>query len=94
MDIIKLSENDVISFEDFKPLGLAKTNKVSECQKKLGESLNNYGRDNDALLNPGIKCEILQLGSQEWKKGKIRVQFEFIPEEITESSVLDEFRAE
>jgi KGK domain len=53
--------------------------------------------DNDIrLINEGFECEILQPGSKGWEKGKlkIRFEFEFIPDETTHLSDLDEFRSE
>jgi KGK domain len=95
MEKIQPSEKDVVSFEDIKPLGLSQTNKFSAVQEKLEDVLRRYGSSgSEDLLKLGIKCEVLHLGSQEWKKGRLRIQVEFIPEEITESSMLDEFRTD
>ncbi len=94
MEKIQLSEKDVVSFEDLKPLGLPQTNKFKAFQEKLEDLLKRYGGGSEELLYTGIKCEILQLGSQEWKKGTLRIQVEFFPEEMNESSMLDEFRIE
>ena len=48
-------------------------------------------------INEGLKCEILKLGSNNWKKGKVRINIslEFCPDEpeISEyESPLDEIR--
>jgi KGK domain len=94
MEKIQLSEKDVVSFEDIKPIGLSQTNKFSAFQESLENILRRYSTGSEDLLKHGIKCEILQLCSQEWKKGKIKIQVEFIPDEIAESSMLDEFRAD
>jgi KGK domain len=92
---IQLSEKDVVSFEDIKPLSLSQTNKFSAFQEKLEDVLRRYGSSgSEDLLKLGIKCEVLQLGSQEWQQGHLRIRVEFIPEEIAESSMLDEFRAD
>jgi hypothetical protein len=92
MEKIQLSGKDVVSFEDFKPLQLSQTNKFSAFQEKLEDFLKRYGTGNEDLLGDGIKCEILQLGSQEWKKGKLRIRVEFIPDLEDENSDLDKFR--
>ncbi|WP_404785759.1 KGK domain-containing protein [Altericista sp. CCNU0014] len=89
---IQLSEKDVVSFEDFKPLGLSRTNKFSAFQEKLEDFLKRYGLGNEDLLRNGIKCEILQLGSQEWQQGHLRIRVEFSPELKDENSDLNKFR--
>jgi KGK domain len=95
MDKIQLSEKDVVSFEDLKPLGLPQTNKFMAFQEKLEDLLKRYGSSgSEDLLKLGIKCEVLQLGSQEWQQGHLRIRVEFLPEEVNESSMLDEFRIE
>jgi hypothetical protein len=50
-------------------------------------------------INEGLRCEILKLGSNKWKKGKVRINIslEFCPDEpeISEyESPLDEIRRE
>lgn len=102
MDKIQLSKQDVVSFEDLKPFGLPRTNRFSEFQEKLEEVLKRYGGDNRELLDLGINCEILQLGSQKWQKGKLKISIEFVCEsnesesnELNSSdlnSILNEFR--
>jgi KGK domain len=92
MEKIQLSEKDVISFKDFKPIGLDQTNKFSAFQNKLEYFLKYYGEGNEDLLKNGIECEILQPGSQEWKKGKLRIRVEFLPNLEDEDSDLDKFR--
>jgi hypothetical protein len=48
--------------------------------------------------NSGIKCEVLQIGSSGWQKGRLRIRIEtiidFVPDEesITSRSPLDEIR--
>lgn len=69
----------------------------SEMGRTLSSNLNSYGvRIEEAVLLPngsreeysryfteGIECEILNLGSKNWKKGKVKIQFnvEFCLEE-------------
>jgi KGK domain len=92
MDKIQLSEKDVVSFEDLKPLGLPQTNKFRAFQEKLEDLLKRYGGGSEELLHSGIKCEILQLGSQEWQQGHLRIRVEFSPDSEDKNSDLDKFR--
>ena len=57
---------------------------------------------NNVLLS-GVNCDLLQLDGKGWQKGKLKICFEFIPEEpelvstqdkpvATHSSPLDEIR--
>jgi hypothetical protein len=71
--------------------------KTIQC-RLLNISLNQF-HENDERINHrkkwitgGINCELLQLGSQQWKKGKLRVNVtvEFIPDEV--ESPLDDVR--
>ena len=55
--------------------------------------------ENLKLINEGLKCEILKLGLNNWKKGKVRINIslEFCPDEPEISqyeSPLDEIRRE
>ena len=44
---------------------------------------NKYWGACESIFNDGVNCEILQLGSQTWKKGKMRIKVtvEFYAEE-------------
>lgn len=66
-----------------------------ECIEK-SDSIN---YENLKLINERLECEILKLGSNNWKKGKVRINIslEFCPDEseIPEyESPLDEIRRE
>mgnify|MGYP003565350615 CR=1 FL=1 len=63
------------------------TDKHWSIRKKNGESIEHRKR----WLSEGIHCELLQLGSYQWKKGKIRVNVtvEFAPDDETESPLDD-----
>jgi len=66
-----------------------------ECIEK-SDSIND---ENLKLINEGLECEILKLGSNNWKQGKARINIslEFCPDEseIPEyESPLDEIRRE
>jgi hypothetical protein len=88
---LQISDADVICFSESQPLSLSKTIKIVELKEQLLEKIGYYDVDK-LLISEGVKCELLQPGSQGWQKGKIRIQIEFIPDEIRDSSDLDEFR--
>jgi KGK domain len=90
---IQISEVDVISFSGSKPLSLPKTIRFIELKEQLKQRPFNQVID-QSLMNEGVECEILQPGSKAWKKGKIKIKFEFIPDDIEHFSDLDEFRNE
>ena len=61
------------------------------------ERNDNFLSDRLKWINEGLECEILKLGSNNWKKGKVRINIslEFCPDEpeISEyESPLDEIR--
>ncbi|MGE5655098.1 MAG: KGK domain-containing protein [Actinomycetota bacterium] len=71
---------------------LLKIDLLGECNKLLeirqrGAIPNNFPLNNKALVSlmsdEGWKCEILNLGSRDWQKGKIRmkIHLEFCPNE-------------
>lgn len=99
MKKIELSEQDVVSFGDLKPFNLPRTNKFSEFREKLEDVLQRYSKGDKELLDSGIDCEVLRLGSQKWDQGRLKISVEFIPSnensDISEStSILNEFRGE
>jgi hypothetical protein len=89
--VIQISENDVISFFDSQPLYLSKTIKFIELKQEIKKRPLQHEAD-QLLMSKGIECELLQPGSQGWQKGKIKINFEFIPDDIADLSELDEFR--
>lgn len=84
-----LDHNDVlfVNPEDLGELEMSKTLKVIE----LIEAIEQYiGASQEEAT--WIDCEVLQQGKR-WKKGKIRLTFEFCPEEPSEPpSPLDDIR--
>lgn len=44
------------------------------CQHSIHEN------EREKLFGEGIDCQLLQLGSSSWRKGRIRVCIQFIPE--------------
>ena len=72
------------------------TNKISTFIKG---SMLDLTQENSKIVNSllsGINCNLLQLDGKGWQKGKLKICFEFIPEEPdlveTHSSPLDEIR--
>lgn len=84
----EVSIADVIHFEESKPLSLSKTIKFVEFKESLEKVA--FRSDIDkSLLDKGIECELLRPGVEGWKKGRLRVRIEFIPETAESSSELD-----
>jgi hypothetical protein len=70
-----------------------------EVPMKTIEGKDKYLANRLKWINEGLRCEILKLGSNKWKKGKVRIKIslEFCPDEpeISEyESPLDEIRRE
>ncbi|MFB6276777.1 MAG: KGK domain-containing protein [Halothece sp.] len=92
-----LSKNDVVFFEKQKNNLCAKTFKVSDFINwifgvlKIGAKPQNNNQEEEIakFTGKGIPCHVLQPG-QNWKKGKIRIAIEFIPDES--ESPLDDVR--
>ncbi len=87
-----LSDKDVLLFEGYKPFDLSRTVRFDDFHKKVKETLCYHDREAVILLKSGIDCEMLYPGGTEWKKGKLKIKFEFVPESDSENSELDEFR--
>ena len=111
-DVIAFSADSMCKMSRFKDLikncvSSNFSNQLVEYLEKAGmQNLKIYSRSNNSTksyltnnkwLTEGKDCEILQVGSNGWKKGKIRlkVSLEFIPDEpeINEiESPLDDIR--
>ncbi|NEU76962.1 hypothetical protein PI95_031815 [Hassallia byssoidea VB512170] len=69
------------------------TAKVSEIRTSL---IGYYLQPcNQRWLSSGVDCEVLLVNGGKWRKGKIRLRFEFVPNELAQpqsESPLDEFR--
>lgn len=73
---------------------LEKVLEVNELNQLKTES---YYKPRAEWINEGVDCEVLNLGANQWKKGKVRIKisFEFCPDEPEVSeyeSPLDEIR--
>jgi KGK domain len=104
---IKLEFSDVVTVPKQKSPLNASSFKVSEMSAYLaGILVSHIRKDLTEWDEPGIGCEVLQVSGGGWRKGKVRISLEFIPEseeriqEATllspakEKSPLDDLRAE
>jgi hypothetical protein len=108
-----IGEEDVIALEEHSPDNVVMYNHtlkvqniINYClQKILGVSEFKQLQDEERYkprakwIDEGVECEVLNLGANQWKKGKIRIKisFEFCPDEPAVSeyeSPLDEIRRE
>ena len=83
---------------------------IKKIKDTIFNSFNSYGiptlseqinrsfniRDSNIWFKQGAICEILRAGSKGWQKGKIKINvtLEFIPDELEETSPLDDVRQE
>ncbi|NEP40964.1 MAG: KGK family protein [Okeania sp. SIO2H7] len=100
---LECSDKDVLSFGDrtYK-VGVLKQAMNNSFNKNLNYSLRDQLERNGVRLpkhfneqewfDEGIDCEVLNLGSTEWKKGKAKVKFsvEFYVETEEDEEILDE----
>jgi hypothetical protein len=81
MSKVELNDDDVISMEaNWSLLGTStfKVSQIIQCLKdRVGASI--IGR----WFVEGAECEVLSPRGGGWQKGKIRIHFEFIPDEPT-----------
>jgi hypothetical protein len=108
-----IGEEDVISLENSSPNNVVMYNPTLKVQniikyclmKILEVSKFSELQNNDSYkprikwIDEGLECEVLNVGANRWKKGKVRIKisFEFCPgePEISEyESPLDEIRRE
>jgi hypothetical protein len=70
---------------------------ISKIKEKLTHSSsNNYGAfsssESSYLFHGGLDCQILEIGAEGWRKGKLKIVLEFVPEEAekTQSSEVEQ----
>jgi hypothetical protein len=88
----ELSLFDVVSMEKGKSPLSATTFKVIEATLSIANriKLDGYGRnglDAETIKDwgyRGLDCQVLQAGSEGWRKGKIRLSLFFVPDEPEE----------
>ncbi|HCF30516.1 MAG TPA: KGK domain-containing protein [Cyanobacteria bacterium UBA11049] len=89
-----LNSDDVVSVnpETFENLDISHTSRVVHLLAALQEYF--YHATNEAILfTEGIDCEVLRLGAKGWQKGKVRINLEFCPNQLSEpESPLDDIR--
>jgi hypothetical protein len=88
---VKLDFFDVVSVPKAKSLMNASTFKVMEVASYLAKQL--YSNENSQPYqewsNTGVECEVLKMDGNGWKKGKVRISLEFIPDEEEEEEILE-----
>ncbi len=84
-----LSQDDVVCVTSGHILMPHPTFKVGEFITKMKQVLSLKDEHKEKWLGNGQVCQILQPGSSEWQKGKIRISLEFCPEEPRSLSLLD-----
>ena len=108
-----IGEEDVISLTNASPGNVVMYNPtlkvqniIKYCLRKILEvpefkqlQENDNYKPRAKWIDEGLECEVLNLGANQWKKGKVRIKisFEFCPDEpkISEyESPLDEIRRE
>lgn len=85
---IEPSDDDVVSVPD---IGMTPvkhpTLKAAQVRKAFSDILRQHVTYD--WFNTGIECEFLKTTGGGWKKGRLRIRLEFIPNEPTEPEFLD-----
>ncbi|MEH1981549.1 KGK domain-containing protein [Nostoc sp.] len=82
----ELNDDDVVSMDKKKNLAQASTSRISELINEIKDLLSGSYQYHPDWLEDGVECELLQVGGS-WRKGKIRLHLEFIPDEPEVTSV-------
>lgn len=94
MNKFNLNDDDVVSMDAGASLNRTST---STCEELISR-LQGYIRGNlgDVIAsdwcNDGVICRILQVKGGGWQTGKVRIRIEFIPDQPTDISPLDDLR--
>ena len=92
MSVNELRPDDVVSLDKSKnPIAVSTfqvkeltSNLASRCGRELSpETIKQWS-------SCGVECQVLQTDGKGWKKGKVRLSLEFVPDEI--DSPLNELR--
>ncbi len=78
-----LNKDDVVNIELNRSFVGATTFTVGEACEKLARFIgdkNNYTGEVCKQWREGIECRVLRTDSKGWKKGKVRISLEFIPD--------------
>jgi len=73
-----LDDNDVVSMDANRSLLGTQTFKVVQFARGFSDRFGSSVMD--GWLGEGVECEILRV-REGWRKGKIRIRFEFVPDE-------------
>jgi hypothetical protein len=81
-----LKDNEIISLEDSVRILLQQpTYKVIELKRALiplvQTTTNRWTQDKANWFSQGVPCEVLRLDAKGWRKGKVRLAIEFLPDE-------------
>jgi hypothetical protein len=82
-----LDGNDVVSMEANWSLLNTPTFKVSQFTRGFSDRFGSSTVVN--WLGEGVECEVLKAGA-EWRKGRIRIRFEFVPDTPDEPGASNE----
>jgi hypothetical protein len=80
-----LNDDDVVHMEHGQSMLNASTFKVGQFKHHFRNYKNALGPAIESWVSEGINCEILRPG-EGWQKGKVRLQVQFIPDELDEPS--------
>lgn len=83
-----LQDNDVVSMDAAKNLGMGETSRIQEIRKKIRDKFPDYQQQ--WINGDGVECELLREGGR-WQKGRVRLRLEFIPD--NPESPLDDLRS-
>ena len=85
MSQFNLNDDDVIHIDSGSGLVGAPTFRVVQTKRRIAEATHCLGPNIERWAKDGVRCEILRPG-ENWRRGKVRLQVEFIPDEPDEPS--------
>ena len=88
-DEIILSSDDVVSVEQ-DSISSSQTSTIRELMQRLGRMIYEAcdGKRTGGWTENGVSCKFLSSQGGGWQKGKIRIRFEFIPDNPTAIKLL------
>ncbi|MBW4549050.1 MAG: hypothetical protein KME25_32295 [Symplocastrum torsivum CPER-KK1] len=92
-----LDPDDVISMKQQESLvGNNATFKIDQLEKRFRDMMGGTNPTTQGWMRDGVECEFLSASTGKgWQKGKIRVRFEFVPDEpepSPDANFLDDLR--
>lgn len=85
MSNFNLSDDDVVNMDRTNSFVDASTFTGRQVKIRIAEAKTFLGGDMEAWAGEGVKCEVLRPG-EGWRKGKVRLRMEFVPDEPDEPS--------